>query len=496
MLSNLRNKVIQFIESKKEYPIIAAIAAGLVPLVFYYSRNFTLINSWSQFLYFLVYFLFIPIVTFKLADVLCTRVSFFKPAKKYALPILNFSWSTYMLIYVSIGFSIKIIGLAFLLILLATFLLYKYFNKVLVFQYILVIVISVSFFNFLIFNLKNTNKWFVQTDNIEEVVFKKKPNIYLIQPDGYANISELNSGYYNFNNTKFETYLQNKEFKIYPDYRSNYYSTLSSNSSLFGMKHHYHNYPVNSVNELYNARDVIVGENPVLKVLKCNNYKTHLLLDKSYLLYNRPKLFYDSCNISLQELPYFPKWLSVNKDVLADLKINMTLNKDSNKFYFLEQMTPSHITNRSEPGNIAILERDKYLTRLEETNKWLQQVIDYIVANDKNSLIIIAADHGGFVGMNTTKESLIKSEDRDLVYSIFTSQLAIKWPEEAPEFDDKLKTPVNLFRILFAYLSENETYLENLQEDKSYTFIEKGAPFGVYELINEEGETVFNKHLN
>ena len=48
------------------------------------------------------------------------------------------------------------------------------------------------------------------------------------------------------------------------------------------MKHHCYNYPINRVSELYNARNVIVGENPVLKVLKNNNYKTHLLLYKSY----------------------------------------------------------------------------------------------------------------------------------------------------------------------------------------------------------------------
>ncbi|MBU2939662.1 hypothetical protein KO494_08940 [Lacinutrix sp. C3R15] len=480
-------------QSKIEYPIIAAVAAGLFPFVFYYSRNFTLINSWSQFLYFLVYFLVIPIVVFKLAYLLCNKISFFKPAKKFALPFLNFSWATYLLIHVSIGFRIKIIFISILLVLLATFLLYKYFNKVIVFQFVLAIVSAISFLNFFVFNVKNSQKWLVQPDAIEEVVFKKKPNIYLIQPDGYANISELNTGYYNFDNSQFETYLQNKDFKIYADYRSNYYSTLSSNSSLFAMKHHYHNAPVNKVTELYNARDVIVGENPVLKILKNNNYKTHLLLDKSYLLYNRPKLFYDTCNISLKELPFFSKWLAVNKDVLKDFKTNMSINKEANNFYFIEQMSPSHITNRREPGDIAKSEREKYLSKLEETNIWLKQIIDYISAKDKNSLIIIAADHGGFVGMNTTKESLVKSEERDLVYSIFTSQLAIKWPENTPEFDAKLKTPVNLFRILFSYLSENESYLENLQEDKSYTFIEKGAPFGVYELINEKGEVVFKE---
>jgi hypothetical protein len=73
--------------------------------------------------------------------------------------------------------------------------------------------------------------------------------------------------------------------------------------------------------------------------------------------------------------------------------------------------------------------------------------------------------------------------------------LAIKWPENnAPDFDTKLKTNVNLFRVLFSYLADNTSYLKALEVDKSYTIIKDGAPAGIYEVINENGEVVFNKH--
>jgi len=98
--------------------------------------------------------------------------------------------------------------------------------------------------------------------------------------------------------------------------------------------------------------------------------------------------------------------------------------------------------------------------------------------------------------LNYSLESKIKQTDRDLIYSIFTSALAIKWPEEAPVFDNKLKTNVNLFRILISYLSEDESYLDFLQPDKSFAVINVGAPFGVYEYINENGSVVFNKLTN
>ena len=41
---------------------------------------------------------------------------------------------------------------------------------------------------------------------------------------------------------------------------------------MFAMKHHYHNYPTYKIREVYNARDIIVGDNPVINILKNNNY--------------------------------------------------------------------------------------------------------------------------------------------------------------------------------------------------------------------------------
>ena len=94
--------------------------------------------------------------------------------------------------------------------------------------------------------------------------------------------------------------------------------------------------------------------------------------------------------------------------------------------------------------------------------------------------------------MNSTQESMTRLDNKDLIHSISTSMLAVKWRNKAPKFDYKLKTNVNLFGVLFSYLSDNTTYLESLQENKSYTIINKS----VYELIIEEGDVVFNKISN
>ena len=73
--------------------------------------------------------------------------------------------------------------------------------------------------------------------------------------------------------------------------------------------------------------------------------------------------------------------------------------------------------------------------------------------------------------------------------------IAIKWPNnEVPEYDSKIKTSVNLFRVLFSYLSNDESYLGQLQDDKSYMVIKNGAPTGVYEYIDNNSEITFRKY--
>jgi hypothetical protein len=102
------------------------------------------------------------------------------------------------------------------------------------------------------------------------------------------------------------------------------------------------------------------------------------------------------------------------------------------------------------------------------------------------------ADHGGYVGMKTTREGNEKTQDRDKIYSIFSSILSIHWPNnEVPNFDEKLKTSVNVFRIIFSYLSENEAYLTNLEENSSYIQLNKNAEPGVYRYIDESGAIDF-----
>jgi hypothetical protein len=378
------------------------------------------------------------------------------------------------------------IGLGILLI--------KHIKKIVVLQILLWCLVLPMLIPDIYREVVYSKKWMEQPDDIETSVFKKQPNIYVIQPDGYANFSSFKNSLYNYDNTEFKGFLETKGFKTYDNFRSNYFSTLSSNSSMFSMKHHYYGNTTLGISTSHNARNAIVENNPVLRTLKYNGYKTFLMLQVPYLLANRPTIDFDYCNMSLDELSYLSKGFGKHKNLLKDTKAAIKANKSSRNFFFIESMLPSHIVTFYDPSSSAEKEREKYLDRIELANQELREFILFIEEEDPNGIIIIAADHGGYVGLNASSESQVKVDDPLIINSMFASALAIKWPNsEFPKFDNQLNTSVNLFRVLFSFLSNNKSYLDNLQDDKSYIIIRDGAPTGVYEYINEEGETVFKK---
>jgi len=160
----------------------------------------------------------------------------------------------------------------------------------------------------------------------------------------------------------------------------------------------------------------------------------------------------------------------------------------------MEIFNPGHIHNRKADSRGVEGERELWFEGLVDANRILVETIDLIKQKDPEGLIVIMADHGGFVGFEYTQQIYQQIDDRDLIYSIFSSQLSIHWPEgDIPVYDQKLKSPVNLFRVLISYLSEDERYLEQLEDDGSYVILKEGVPRGVYQYITDEGSIILKK---
>lgn len=484
----------EFSKYSNWFPVLAGVAAGLYPLLFYYTNNYKMINSWSHLGYFISIFLLLPIVVFFVAHKI-SQIGLLKKLQPFVLPLLNFFFFfSYLNVALYAGFSWLRTLIVFAIAVLFAVLLRKFFKKIIGFQLILAVIGIFTLTPVVINQLNYSKEWMEQPDDIEAAVFKKRPNIYFIQPDGYANFSELKKGFYNIGNSVFESFLEENNFKNYPGFRSNYAATLPTNSAIFMMKHHYYNNG-SDFTETIDARKVIVSDNSVLRILKNNGYRTFFLTEQPYFLTNKPKLGYDFCNFSTEEISFVTTGIGDPKDVIAPFKNYMETYPEGPNFFFVEIFNPGHITNTPADSKGVAGEREHYIESLRESNKKLTELTQTILAKDPEALIVIMADHGGFVGMVSTQESYAKSSDPNFVNSIFSTILAIHWPNgQAPEYDAELKSSVNLFRILTAYLSEEPAYLENLQKNGSYIVINFGAPQGIYEYLDDDGKLVFKKH--
>ena len=482
MKFNIKEKFNFFLNNSKDYPILAGFSVGFYAFVFYFSNNFDLVNSWQQTLVFLLNFIIFPTVLvfgiFKIIQK--SKFSSFATQSIFImmlvlLPIYLFGISNLLASYKKMGL------LVILLFCLIIFKIknYKYF---IVLVFLMTVLPIVKLGKIIYLNYMNSTEWKLQPDAILKTQFKKKPNIYYIQPDGYTNETNLKGSLYQFNNSEFDGWLKDQKFSLYDDYRSNYPSTLYSNSSCFFMKHHFSN----EFSKFKYARDYIVGRNPVLEIFKNNSYKTFFITEIPYLLMNRPKVYFDYCNYKLEELPYFKDGLSCFKEITNEIENQIVLNKETSNFFFIEKFNPGHINPSKIKGGSIEKERLEYLKSLQIANAWLKKTIKIIEKNDPNAIIIIGADHGGYVGFEYTSQAQNKITDRKLLNSIFGAKLAIKWNGvHHSEYDSQLKSSVNLFRILFSYLSEDKLLLNNLQPDASYNSYDASDFSKVYKAIED-----------
>jgi len=475
-------------------PIVLGFAAGLYPLFFYYTNNFTMVSSWKQLAFFVMLFLALPLTVF----VFIKLVTFKKENLVWRERLYTFFSVTFFLLFIQLCLLAEMkplyTALAVLIGFTAAYLLYKYIYKIMAVQYILAVIGLFSLVPILYKQLTYSSDWMQQPDDILSVTFQQKPNVYFIQPDGYLNFSEIEKGAYQYNNNSFKNYLTQNRFTLYEDFRSNYTATLISNASLFAMKHHYNSYGFN-LSEVINGREIVVTKNPVLDIFKKNGYKTHFLPEWPFFLTSFAKMGYDECNFTIEEdVSFVGKGYYKEKDILQPLKNYITEDPTKPKYFFLQIFSPGHVPFYEKDNEGVVEERRQYLERLEEANTKLKEIITNIVAVDPTAIIAILADHGGYVGLDYMEKIHSKTTDRDKLYSAFSSQMAIRWPEGTTNFyKEELKTNVNFFRILFSELSQQPQYLQHLEEDASFVTIEKDAPKGVYKCIDSSGAIVFEK---
>jgi len=477
MKFNIKDNFNDFLNNAKDYPLLAGFISGFYPMVFYYSNNYESINSYQHFLFFCAVFLIVPSVgTYFIYKIFC-RLPQLKPYTRHLLFVLVIEVTAIFLSQVYyLTIKKKLLLVLLMGVIYLSFKFYNSYKKIMLFVALLSLIPFVKCLDIIIYKqLNNTVGWMKQVDDIEKIKFVKTPNVYLLEPDGYASEEAMQDYPYNYKDTLYD-WLTANSFTLYEGSRSNYPASLASNASMFAMKHHYLEKIPSSPFEMQDARNIIVGNNPVVAIFKNNNYKTHFIVEDGYFQQSFQKGNYDYFNIKNSEIPFFSNDNNAKKDVFKDLQscIQSDKEKERPKFYFVEKLFPHHI---DYDGSGKENERKIYLERVEIANSWLRKTIGLIVKNDPTGIIIIAADHGGWVGIENVKE-MFSTNDPKLLQSIFGNLLAIKWNDDGHSgYDVNLKSNVNMFRVLFSYLGGNKIWLEQLEEDASYNIHQDGLFF-------------------
>ncbi len=485
----MKDRLLNYFKSDRHLWWTVTVIPGVYSILYLYTNNYTLVNSWYQFIGFTLLFVALPVIEILILDLVFKK---WLPSHREKLYWSYFfinlsiilSWSIYL------GWRWKGLILVALLSIISALFLGKHYKK---FVVLLGLMVVLALYNFGYFYIERVSSWkeWTSTQDFESFVFKNKPNIYLIQPDGFISKKTAQNSLYEWENKSFYDQLESKGLEINYDYRSNYPTTLSSNTALFTGQHHYYDYG-NMEGELFHARSIIMGENATLNALKSNGYTLNAVLEHSYLLLNHPKTAYDNLNVNQEDLHIMPDY-ELYKDVEKDLYDMIKLDKSEPQFYFLEFLQPGHIPTSSTNTGAIEEERVNYLQSLNAVTPTLDNLINMIVQSDPQGIIIVAADHGGFVGFESTEQAYEKPvQDLELKQSLFNPLLAIKAPSDFKPYRENIKSSIGVFPNLFAYLAGKAVPQDTL-DNSSYIFIKEGDARGVYKYFNTDGEPVTEK---
>tara|TARA_B110000495_G_C23034398_1_gene617195 strand:- start:1845 stop:3362 length:1518 start_codon:yes stop_codon:yes gene_type:complete len=320
------------------------------------------------------------------------------------------------------------------------------------------------------FSVTNDGNQFSQKILVENDVFKK-PNIYYIIPDAYANSKTLQDTL-DFDNTKFLSYLENQGFYIPSQSYANYASTFLSVASSLNMEYinYFSDLGLESKNRQPAAK--LTNQNNIMDFLKSNGY-TIINFDSGA----GATRFIDSADVNLcgkntilqsefmmliiRSSILNPIYVSIFEDdkrerILCALEKLPTVNQqyDEPIFVFAHMNIPHPPYLFGPNGEFTSPEtlesglenyvKSSYLNQIKFVNKKMIEVVDQIFQNNNGEfIIIIQSDHGSAFTTdweNPNKDMLL--ERMGILNAYYISD-----PEQVNLYDTI--TPVNSFRTIF-----------------------------------------------
>lgn len=404
-------------------------------------------------------------------------------------------------LYIDIG-TTKILYIVFALILLVSYLKVKktseiplYINKTLmIFSVMLVLynVLSLLIYHLSLGPVKKTTQ--VLKEKEDAIVY---PDIYYIIPDSYARADVLKE-VYGYDNFRFIDFLKSKRFYVTEKSNSNYAHTFLSLASSLNLD--YINHLTSEIEK--DSQNIskplsMLSDNMLAKYLKNKGYVfvnfssdggiTGKIEAANYNMQDNSLLKFGSFNLKANE--FFIEYLKTTavyplyRFKLIEFQRSQVLYVFDNLYkidhidkprFILAHIIiphPPYIFNKDgglpekvgEVNQDIAIEKKLYTEQLEYTNIKLQESVDKILFKDKNTLIIIQADHGPSITLgNSFEKNLIPEENIDGVMERMAIFNAYYFPDKDYSMLYENISPVNTFRIILnKYFGEDLELLEN-----------------------------------
>jgi hypothetical protein len=319
--------------------------------------------------------------------------------------------------------------------------------------------------------------------------------------------------------SSFKEYLTGQEFRLYDDTFANYHATTASMLAMLEMDHHYYNSARKFSEVSKSARQVVGGNNNLVRLLKHNGYRTQYVHQSSYLLlqgctadecFPPDNPYFGAEYIFRKILPdaLFPghEW-EMGEMQSIDLVRNRVVNgvgaSDKSSvplFQYIHLYSPGHAGNRVVGTCNEVAELEKYTREVSKVTDDLISIVGEIIRLDPDAVIVISGDHGPFISNQCSRDADLQTpgEYRDRVGAI----TAIRWPAAYDgRFDKEIKTNVNLFRyVLASMMTDSEDLMNGRVPDDVYVFgdnhVLKILNDGEFQLPPEELSETEMRDLN
>jgi hypothetical protein len=220
------------------------------------------------------------------------------------------------------------------------------------------------------------------------------------------------------------------------------------------------------------ARQVIGGNNNLVRFLRSNGYRTQYIHQDAYLLlrgcsadycFPRSAAYAGATSILKELMPGFVvperSWdLHPPSELRNEVSSQIDVGERSGtpQFQYVHLFEPGHAPNEVFGRCDEESELVRYEQRIADAVSEIESMLDEIIGKDPGAVILLSGDHGPYLTNRCEPETDIKTpgEYRDRVGAL----TAIRWPSGYDgRFDERIKTNLNLFRYVFASLIDGSS---------------------------------------